>query len=96
MTAGNKPLIVGMPNQNAPLIDRNGMMTVVWYRFFQSLFIRSGLNTPGISLYGVAAPGVVPVPVAPAFYVGQLTSPRILVVLDLNTGHHLGDITMDV
>ncbi len=40
----------GMPLQNTPIIDRNGCVTPTWYRFFQSLFDRSGLGTSEIGI----------------------------------------------
>lgn len=34
----------GMPLLSTPVIGEDGMMNVTWYRFFQSLYIKSGLG----------------------------------------------------
>lgn len=42
----------GLPPQNVPVIDEAGFMNIVWYRFFQSVYSRTGLGTPFQGVYG--------------------------------------------
>lgn len=91
MTTDNIPQIIGIPQQGVPLINENGTMNIVWYRFFISLWQRTGLATPGISLTGTQSLGS-PRPKAPAFYVAVLNFPPELVVLDQVTGLELGRV----
>lgn len=89
----NPPILYGMPNQSVPVIEPDGTMNQVWYRFFQALYQRSGLATPGISLYGLnpAAPNNL----APAFSVNTALAPLRLFVRELKYGTVLGHINFD-
>ncbi len=37
-----------VPPYNVPLVNPDGTMNLVWYRFFIALFNQSGMNIPGL------------------------------------------------
>lgn len=39
-----------IPPPQAPLTDKNGMITPIWWRFLQSLFVTGGAGTSTVSL----------------------------------------------
>lgn len=43
----------GMPLITTPLLERDGAINILWYRFFQSLWQRTGLGTDA---FGVTRP----------------------------------------
>ncbi len=75
-------------------MDENGRMHTAWYLFFLALYQRSGLNTPGISLYGVSPAAVNTA--GPAFFVNTQNSPATLVVYNLKNGFRLGGVDLPV
>lgn len=86
----------GMPLISTPVIDPDGSMNLVWYRFFTSLFNRSGLNTPE---FGINAPnrfdGALKQNVYPQFMATSPTSSstKVLSMFDQTTGHFIGFMT---
>ncbi len=85
----------GMPNQSTPVLDFDGTMNLIWYRFFQSLYNRSGLNTPN---FGINAPnsfdGSLVQRVYPQFYATDPTSAatKVLVLIDQTRGSLIGTV----
>ena len=86
------PSSQGMPNMATPLVNEDGTMNPVWYRFFLSLFTRSGLGTPGITVNGTTANS--PIQIAPAFWVNYLPPNSTLVVADQFDGSLIGTIVI--
>lgn len=85
----------GMPPQNVPLLDENGNVNITWYRFFQSLWRRTGLNT---AEFGISAPnsfdGSNTQRVYPQFYATDphsMATP-VLVMIDQTKGTLIGII----
>lgn len=80
----------GLPQIGTPIINPDGTMNFTWYRFFESLWKRSGLATPGMAVNGYYA-GATPslVELAAQFaYIPRNSgagTPPTLVVFDQNT-----------
>ncbi len=83
----------GLPPQNVPVLDEDGLMNIVWYRFFQSLWQRTGLNTTN---FGISAPnsfdGALVQRVYPQFYATEPHSAatKVVVMIDQTKGTLIG------
>lgn len=83
----------GMPPQNVPMLESDGTMNIVWYRFFQSLWRRTGLNT---SNFGISAPnsfdGSLVQRVYPQFYATDPNSAatKVVTMIDQTKGTLIG------
>lgn len=86
----------GMPLQSTPLMNPDGTVQIAWYRFFVSLYKRSGLETPNFAVTGpdVVDGSLVP-RVYPQFYATDPNSgsSKVLVLRDQNDGSLIGLIT---
>lgn len=84
-----------MPLISTPVTDPDGKMNIAWYRFFQSLYARSGLNTPN---FGVTRPNSFDASlhqrIYPQFYATDNHSPsaKVLVLINQETGGLIGII----
>ena len=84
----------GIPPVNTPVMNPDGTMTLPWYRFFTSLFYRSGLNTP--AGFGISAPAALDGTgvqfVYPQFYATDPSSgaTKVLIMRDQTKGTLIG------
>lgn len=101
----------GMPPSNAPFLNGDGTVNVVWYRFFQSLHSKSGLgpnnttsqsNRIGVFSSGSRRQGVFLERGGPnvsvAYYVSTVGPGSIayIAIYDNQTGEYVGQINFDV
>lgn len=101
----NNPSLVayqGIPPQNMPFLNSDGTVNIMWYKFLNSLWIRTGLDTPGMAITGHKRYGIgSPITLQPGGLSCQLTYVAdpvafgyYLQLYDQVTGMPIGTITL--